>query len=261
MADITVEALTEKGIAAMKKELDRAMLDEDCFDFFSFNKEKSYFEPFLDGKLKCATISSPKSKRFLANTIYKAFSDADVKVIDHINHRGLWCWFMLKFGPVYHLKGKLSGTNPPLGTNHEKIIPTGNKYRHHMVALAWAREQIEMHGGGEVLLTGASHKWADFQEQTIQGNIMRSPGCLKLLDALCFDSANDLWKKLGRDVPENRRNTKAARYIKAWLYKLDALHDVYSITYDRLLELAKEDGRFEGEHTAADGTVKTWTMF
>ena len=252
-----VMQLTEAGIRAMWIEVKSAVEDEREIDSNAILDVPANIEPFLGGKCEFKTVDhGGLTKRKLAERIYKIFTDSGETVQAHLSNRGLWCWLMLKIGPTYYFKEKKLAT----GTNHEKFVPHVHGYRHHIGFLAWAQETISTHGVGNVLLTGKTNKFGDAQEQTIQGHIMRSVPALTLLDELTYDSKKDLHKKLGKAVPENRRNTKAFRYIKAWLYKIDALHDVYSMSYQDLLKLAKDSGLFEGE-TEIDGALVKWSMF
>ena len=252
-----VMQLTEAGIQAMWNEVDSAVEDGRTIDPNAILDVPENIEPFLSGKCKFQTIShGGLTKRGIAERVYKIFEDSGETVQAHLSNKGLWCWLMLVIGPSYHF----TENNLATGTNHEKFVPHVDGYRHHIAFLAWAQETISTHGVGRILLTGNKNKFGDAQEQTIQGHIMRSISALKLLDELTYNPKEDYWKKLGKAVPEDRRNTKAFRYIKAWLYKIDALYDVYSMSYEDLLELARDSGLFEGE-TDIGGVKKKWTMF
>jgi len=253
----TVKVLTEKGMAAMLEEWERAKDEEQVFNNAVVLNPPENTADFLGGKCAFQGITHGSfTKKQLAERIYSAFVKGGERVEPHLGNSALWCWFMCKIGPLYHLKPEAHKISA--GTGDEKIILSGDGYRHHMANLAWVQELIAEHNIGLVMLTGKNTVFGEFQEQVIQGHIMRSHACLKLLDELAYDDKKESWIK-DRNVPKNRRNTYIARYTKAWLYKLNALHDVHSMSYDRLKGLAIDSGRFSGTWDD-DGTTKTFDL-
>jgi len=256
-----VKTLTEQGMKAMKDEWARAVADEDYFNSGTVLTPEGNTTDFLGGKCSFKGIThGGLTKKELSERIYSAFSGAGERVEPHLSNRELWCWFMCKIGPSYHLKIKAHEVASGAKGTDEKIILSGDGYRHHMANLAWVQELIQEHDIGHVMLTEKKkNSFGDFQEQVTQGHILKSHACLKLLDEMAYDTAKEYWV-MDRNVPENRRNQKIARYFKAWLYKLDTVHDVYSMSYELLKTLAIDSGRFSGTWIDGKGVTRNFDL-
>jgi hypothetical protein len=249
MAFIKVQVLTEAGTKAMIEEYNGVKNAGEGHKFNSANilANPNYLDTFLEGKMEIVSLSSGASRAVLAKTIFDAFNNVGESVSDHIDNPGLWNWFMVQYGPVHHFS--LEGHKL---TAIEKYVHQGDGYRHHLANIAWVQETIERCGYGKLLLTPARKKnkeaskheqemkFGEAQEQVTQGHIMRSDACFQLVEHMFYDEVEKYWKP---GIASNSR-PDSLRKLKKFLYRLDTVYDVYSMSYEELLIHVITDGRF-----------------
>ena len=259
MAIIEVKTLNKSGTTAMTEEFKRITGATGLrFDSKKIIDEDEHFEQFLDGKMKIDIPSAGQSRQFLSELLFKSFNDVEEKISDHLDNKGLWNWFMLRLGPFHHL----SFDGEKL-TDQQKYIHNGDGYRHHLANLAWIQEKIQKCGFGKLMLIPSNRpqdgsviqremQFGEVQEQVVQGHILRTDACFELVEKLFYDEDKDYWKA---GIASNKRQD-ALRKLKKFLYKLDAVYDVHSMTYTELLGKVTSDGRFSKRLVLIDGKWK-----
>lgn len=249
MAMMKVRMLSTIGTKAMIEEYNNVKNagKGHKFDSAKILTNSDNLDDFLEGRMMIESLSSGKTRAILAKTIFDAFNSIGEKVSDHIDNSNLWNWFMVQYGPMHHFS--LEGDKL---TAMEKYVHQGDGYRHHLANIAWVQETIERCGYGKLLLTASlkkgketsSHeqqmKFGEAQEQVTQGHIMRSDACFQLVERMFYDEEKKYWKP---GIASNER-PDSLRKLKKFLYRLDTVYDVYSMTYDELLTHVIADGRF-----------------
>ena len=255
-----VKILNRNGTEAMISEFNRVknLGEGHRFDSSIILDNDEYLDDFLEGKMEINIPASGVNRAKLADIIYQSFNNIEQKVTNHIDNPGLWNWLMVRLGPMNHLSfdgDKLVAM--------EKYVHCGDGYRHNLANIAWAKETIETCGYGRLMLIasnrpqdGTSHeremKFGEAQEQIIQGHILRSSACLQLIDHMYYDEDTEYWKP---GIASNDRSD-SLRKLKKFLYKLDSTYDVYSMTYEELLDKVERDGRFDKRLNQVDGKWK-----
>ena len=96
-------------------------------------------------------------------------------------------------------------------------------------------------------------QFGEVQEQVVQGDSpLKTDACFQLVERLFFDEENNYWKP---GIADSKR-PDALRKLKKFLYKLDSLYDVHSMTYEELLSKVENDGRFDKRLNQIDGKWK-----
>ncbi|MFL2985599.1 MAG: hypothetical protein ACJZ5B_08985 [Candidatus Poseidoniaceae archaeon] len=248
MVEIVVRRLNKAGNEAFAEEVKRVKNAGagTVFDASKILKEE-FYEQFEEGKVKFENLTSGKKRAEISEILYKAFSDAGLKVSDYLDDIGLWNFLMARLGSAQHLAyegDKLKDL--------DKYVHNGNGYRHHLANITWAEEKIQTCGFGKLMLiaskkskTGQTQheremQFGEIQEQVVQGHILRSDACFELVEKLFYDEDKKYWKP---GIASNKR-PDSLRKLKKFLYKLDSLYDVYSMTCEELLSKVENDGRF-----------------
>ena len=260
MVEIVVKRLNEAGNEAFAEEI-KSVKNAGAGTVFDANKilKEEFYEQFKEGKVRLELPASGQKRAKLSEILYQAFNGAGLKVSDYLDDKGLWNFLMARLGPMHHLSyegDKLKDL--------EKYVHNGNGYRHNLANIAWAQEKIRDCGFGRLMLIASNKgkagqtqheremQFGEIQEQVVQGHILRSDACFELVEILFYDEDKKYWKP---GIASNKR-PDALRKLKKFLYKLDSLYDVYSMTCEELLSKVENDGRFDKRLNQVDGKWK-----